>query len=260
MSRPTPHQTLLLILLPMLGTVLCLRLYLHLVRVQHVYPGGYLVHHLFLGILIELPAAFILAFGARHRVVAFLAPVALGVGSGMILDEVTYLVATQSSDRDYVSWVSLGGIDCVCFRGGDRVGGNLLGAAGLRWEILQRLGCLETFFISGSAGNLESNKWDVGPSLGLIAMAEGPMAASSCRIAGSSSPRGTQRTRGSLESNKWVGGTRQSFPAAPLSYVSGRRSRLRWRRLHSWLLRRGARGWRWLPLRVDLRAAWGLEI
>jgi hypothetical protein len=105
-SKPTPKQTLLLILLPMLGTVLCLRLYLHLVRVQHVYPGGYLVHHLFLGILIELPAAFLLAFGARHRVLAL---VALGVGSGMILDEVTYLVATGASDSDYVSWISLGG-------------------------------------------------------------------------------------------------------------------------------------------------------
>ena len=90
-------------------TVLCLRLYLHLVRVQHVYPGGYLVHHLFVGVLIELPAAFILAFGARNRVLGFLAPAALGVGSGMILDEVTYLVATKASDRDYVSSVSLRG-------------------------------------------------------------------------------------------------------------------------------------------------------
>jgi len=108
-SNPTPKQTLLLVLLPMLGTVLCLRLYLHLVRVQHVYPGGYLVHHLFLGVLIELPAAFILAFGARDRVLAFLAPAALGVGSGMILDEVTYLVLTRATDRDYVSRVSLGG-------------------------------------------------------------------------------------------------------------------------------------------------------
>jgi hypothetical protein len=108
-SRPTPKQTLLLILLPMLGTVLCLRPYLHLVRVQHVYPGGYLVHHLFVGVLIELPAAFILAFGARNRVLGFLAPAALGVGSGMILDEVTYLVATTASDRDYVSSVSLRG-------------------------------------------------------------------------------------------------------------------------------------------------------
>ena len=108
-SRPTARQTLLLILLPMLGTVLCLRLYLHLVRVQHVYPGGYLVHHLFVGLLIELPAAFILAFGARRRVIAFLALAAFGVGTGMVLDEVTYLVATQASDRDYVSPVSLVG-------------------------------------------------------------------------------------------------------------------------------------------------------
>jgi hypothetical protein len=109
MYTPTPKQTLLLILLPMLGTVLCLRLYLHLVRVQHVYPGGHLVHHLFIGILIEIPAAFILAFGARERVVAFLTPAALGVGSGMILDEISYLVLTQASDQDYISRVSLGG-------------------------------------------------------------------------------------------------------------------------------------------------------
>ena len=107
--RPTAKQTLLLILLPMLGTVLCLRLYLHLVRVQHIYPGGHLVHHLFVGVLIEIPAAFVLAFGARSRVGAFLALGALGVGAGMVLDEVTYLVATRASDRDYVSAVSLGG-------------------------------------------------------------------------------------------------------------------------------------------------------
>jgi len=93
----------------MLGTVLCLRLYLHLAGVRHLYPGGYLVHHLFVGILIELPAAFILAFGARRRVLAFSALVALGIGSGMILDEVTYLVVTKASDGDYISRVSLGG-------------------------------------------------------------------------------------------------------------------------------------------------------
>ena len=134
-SRPTPKQTLLLILLPLLGTVLSLRLYLHLVGVQHVYPGGYLVHHLFVGVLIELPAAFILAFGVRKRALAFLALGALGVGSGMILDEVTYLVATQASDRDYVSWVSLGWGDCVCYSGGDWVGGDLLVTAGMWMEL-----------------------------------------------------------------------------------------------------------------------------
>lgn len=110
---PLPaKQTLLLVLLPMLATVFSLRLYLHLVHVRHIYPGGYLVHHLFVGALILVPAAFLLAFGTRHRV---LARVGLGVGTGLILDEVVYLVATQASDADYVSRVSLvGSLILVC--------------------------------------------------------------------------------------------------------------------------------------------------
>jgi len=104
-----PKQTLLLILLPMLATFACLRLYLHLVHVRHIYPGGYLVHHLFIGVLIEVPAAFILAFGARNRMLALVAPAALGIGAALMLDEVTYLVVTKATDQDYVSPVSLEG-------------------------------------------------------------------------------------------------------------------------------------------------------
>ena len=110
LPEPLPaKQTLLLILLPMLFVFAALRLYLHLVHVRHIFPGGYLVHHLFVGILVTLPAAFALAFGPRRRVAKILAPVALGIGSGMILDEFTYLVATKASDEDYVSQVSLVG-------------------------------------------------------------------------------------------------------------------------------------------------------
>ena len=54
-----PKYTLLLILLPLLGTFACQRLYLHLVRVQHVYPGGHRLHHLFVGVLIVILAAFL---------------------------------------------------------------------------------------------------------------------------------------------------------------------------------------------------------
>jgi hypothetical protein len=104
-----PKQTLRLILFPMLGTVVCQRLYLHLVRVQHIYPGGHLVHHLFVGVLIVIPAAFVSAFGTRSRVVALLTPVALGIGSAMVLDEVAYLVLTRATDEDYVSHTSLYG-------------------------------------------------------------------------------------------------------------------------------------------------------
>jgi hypothetical protein len=108
-GRLPAKQTLLLILVPMLGTFLCLRLYLHFAGVRHVYPGGVLVHHLFFGVGIALPAAFVLAFGARGRRTAVLTLMALGIGSGMILDEVTYLVLTKASDADYVSRTSLFG-------------------------------------------------------------------------------------------------------------------------------------------------------
>jgi hypothetical protein len=104
-----PLTTLRLILFPMLATVATLRFYLHLVRVQHVYPGGYLVHHLFTGVLILIPAAFLLAFGTKYRWLVVATTIALGIGSGLILDEIVYLVATKASDNDYVSRLSLSG-------------------------------------------------------------------------------------------------------------------------------------------------------
>ncbi len=107
-------QTLLLILLPLLVTFVGLRLYLHLVRVRHIYPGGYLVHHLFIGALILIPASFLVAFSKRPRWQQVLATAAVGIGSALILDEFTYLVATQGTDADYVSPVSLfGAIVCI---------------------------------------------------------------------------------------------------------------------------------------------------
>jgi len=104
-----PKETFLFILVPLLGTFVCQRLYLHFVRVQHIHSGGYLVHHLFVGVLIVIPAAFLLAFGARRRLLAISARVALGIGSAMILDEIVYLVVTKATDADYVSSVSLCG-------------------------------------------------------------------------------------------------------------------------------------------------------
>src|SRR2546422_179360 len=108
-NQPAPKQTLRLILLPMLATFACQRLYLHLAGVHHVSAGGYLIHHLFFGVMMVIPAAFVLAFGARRRFVAVLSRVGLGIGSAMVLDEVVYLTATQASDADYVSAFSLWG-------------------------------------------------------------------------------------------------------------------------------------------------------
>ncbi len=107
--RLSPRQTLLLILIPLLLTFAGQRIYLHFAGVTHVYPGGYLVHHLFWGVGLIMPAAFVLAFGPRSRRSAVLSRVALGSGSAMILDEIVYLVATAASDADYVSPLSLRG-------------------------------------------------------------------------------------------------------------------------------------------------------
>jgi hypothetical protein len=105
----SPRETLLWILVPLLLTIAVMRLFLHFVRVQHIYPGGYLVHHLFTGCLIVIPAAFVLAFGPRRRWSALLTRAALGAGSAMILDEMVYLIATGASDADYISAQSLNG-------------------------------------------------------------------------------------------------------------------------------------------------------
>ncbi len=103
------RQTLRLILLPMLATFAGQRLFLHLVGVHHVRTGGIIIHHLFFGVAMVIPAAFVLAFGTRNRKAAILTRAALGVGSAMVLDEVLYLVATAASDGDYVSSQSLWG-------------------------------------------------------------------------------------------------------------------------------------------------------
>jgi len=50
--------------------------------------------------VIQIPAAFLLAFGVRQRLLAILAPIALGVGSAMILDEAIYLITMEASYID----------------------------------------------------------------------------------------------------------------------------------------------------------------
>jgi hypothetical protein len=105
----TPYQTLLLILVPMVLTVVCLRLYLHLVPIQHVYVFGYIVRHLFSGIMLVIPSAYVLAFVPRQRWLARVAAVVLGIGSALVLDEVVFLIATEGTKEVYRTPLSLGG-------------------------------------------------------------------------------------------------------------------------------------------------------
>jgi hypothetical protein len=105
-----PFRTLLLILLPLLATFIGQRLYLHLVDPNSdLYIAGHNVHHLFVGAVLAVPAAFVIAFVPQASVVRWVALVALGVGSAMVLDQIVFLIATDGSNASYLKPVSLWG-------------------------------------------------------------------------------------------------------------------------------------------------------
>jgi hypothetical protein len=106
-----PWKPLLLILGPMLLTFVLQRIILHCFSHPnfHVFLGGYRVHHLFTGALIQISSAFLLAFGVRTPRSRNLVLVSLGVGSAMVLDEVIFLVFTDGSNEAYRGSVSLWG-------------------------------------------------------------------------------------------------------------------------------------------------------
>jgi hypothetical protein len=94
----------------MLITFVGQRLYLHLVNPNaDLFIAGYNVHHLYAGVVIEIPAAFILAFGVSGSWVRGSALVALGIGSAMVLDQVVYLITTDGSNASYLKPISLWG-------------------------------------------------------------------------------------------------------------------------------------------------------
>src|SRR5437868_114958 len=109
-QQEEPWRPLVFILGPMLLTFLLQRVILHCFSHPnfHVFLGGYRVHHLFSGALIQISSAFLLAFGVRSRFRS-LVLISLGVGSAMVLDEVIFLVFTDGSNEAYRSPVSLWG-------------------------------------------------------------------------------------------------------------------------------------------------------
>jgi hypothetical protein len=61
------------------------------------------------GALLAIPAAFVIAFVPHASVVRWVALVALGVGSAMVLDQIVFLITTDGSNASYLKPVSLWG-------------------------------------------------------------------------------------------------------------------------------------------------------
>ena len=102
-----PGRTALLVLAPMWLIFLGHRVYLHLFDANADFDvAGYNIHHLYTGVVIEIPAAFVLAAGFRRAAVGVPALVGLGLGSGLVLDEVVYMIATDGSNASHLLPVS----------------------------------------------------------------------------------------------------------------------------------------------------------
>lgn len=111
MPNPDPPlRTLLLILVPLLVTFIGQRLFLHLVNPHSdLFIAGHNVHHLFVGALLAVPAAFVIAFVPQASWVRWMAHIALGVGSAMVLDQIVFLITTDGSNASYLKPISLWG-------------------------------------------------------------------------------------------------------------------------------------------------------
>jgi len=98
------------ILAAMWLTFALLRAWLHLVNPDADFNvAGYNVHHLYTGALIQVPAALALAIGVRARPARRAAEIALGAGTGLVLDEVVYLITTDGSNASYLLPISFWG-------------------------------------------------------------------------------------------------------------------------------------------------------
>jgi len=104
------REIALLIAVAMLATFVPQRLYLHLINPNaDFFIAGYNIHHLFTGVLIEIPAAIVLALGIGGIWTRRIACIAFGSGAAMVLDEVVFLIATDGSNQAYLTPVSLWG-------------------------------------------------------------------------------------------------------------------------------------------------------
>lgn len=88
-----------------LATLLLLRIYLLFFPSTNLNIGKYNVHHLYIGAFLIVVLLVFFILNIVNKFVMVLA----GISSALVLDEIIYLIATDSSDISYLSPVSLFG-------------------------------------------------------------------------------------------------------------------------------------------------------
>lgn len=95
----------LLFAISLIATVVGLRIYLYLYPSTNLNIGTVNIHHLYLGAFFLVLTVILLMSSMTNVLVILLA----GISSGLVLDELVYLIATDGSDLAYLSSISLWG-------------------------------------------------------------------------------------------------------------------------------------------------------
>lgn len=93
-------------LIPFIITIAIIRLYLSILPHTNFYLGAYNIHHLFIGSSLLIIITILLMFEIMHPLVI----IAAGVSSALIVDEITFLIATDGSDLAYFAGLSWWGV------------------------------------------------------------------------------------------------------------------------------------------------------
>ena len=86
-------------------TLIIIRFFLFLSPTANLNIGRYNIHHLYLGAFLIIVSLVFFILDIVNNIVIVLA----GFSSALVLDEIVYLIATDGSDKAYLTPISLGG-------------------------------------------------------------------------------------------------------------------------------------------------------
>ena len=86
-------------------TLMIIRFFLFLSPSVNLNIGSYNIHHLYLGAFLIIVSLIFFILNIVNKFIIVLA----GVSSALVLDEIVYLIATDGSDKAYLTPISLGG-------------------------------------------------------------------------------------------------------------------------------------------------------
>jgi len=84
-------------------TFLFVRIYLFLFQNKHIYIRGILIHHFYIGLILFLTGIFLFKFYQTFSLVIF------GVGAGLIVDELVFILLGGGLTPQYLSPISFNG-------------------------------------------------------------------------------------------------------------------------------------------------------